>query len=52
LEEEVFACMERSKQSYAEVMLMPVKKLENYLRWKVRLEDEKEKALEETLNKK
>lgn len=44
--------MERSKQSYLEVTMMPVKKLDNYLKWKARLEEEKEKMMKEELDKK
>jgi len=51
LDEEIFACMERSGQSYQEVCMMPVKKLENYLRWKIKLEEEKQKMMEEEMKK-
>ena len=39
--------MEMSKQSYLEVMFMPVKKMYDYLKWKTDLEDEKQKIIDE-----
>lgn len=39
--------MEMSKQSYFEATLMPVKRFNDYLRWKVKLEEEKQKTIEE-----
>ena len=49
--ENVFACMELSKQSYQNVMLMPVKKLFDYLKWKTKLEEDKQKRIEEETKK-
>lgn len=43
--------MEMSKQSYSEIMKMPVKKLFNYLKWKTKLEEEKQKRIEEETKK-
>jgi len=37
--------MEMSKQSYSDTMLMPVKRFQDYLKWKTDLEDEKQKML-------
>ena len=37
--------MEMSKQPYGDVMLMPVKRFQDYLKWKTDLEDEKQKML-------
>jgi NurA-like 5'-3' nuclease len=51
LEEEIFACMERSGQSYIDICMMPVKRLENYLRWKAKLEEEKQKLIDEEMKK-
>jgi len=42
--------MEMSKQSYNEIMLMPVKRFSNYMRWKTNLEDEKQKMILEEVN--
>jgi len=39
--------MEMSKQSYPDIMDMPVKRLYNYLKWKTDLEDDKQKLIEE-----
>jgi hypothetical protein len=35
------------KQTYIDIMSMPVKRLYNYLKWKTDLEDEKQKLIEE-----
>jgi hypothetical protein len=43
--------MELSKQSYQNVMLMPVKKLFDYLKWKTKLEEDKQKRIEEETKK-
>ena len=51
LTENIFTCMEMSKQSYVEVMNMPVKRLYDYLEWKVKLEEEKRKMMDEETNK-
>jgi len=39
--------MEWSKQSYEEVVNMPVQRLNDYLNWKHNLEEEKRKLMEE-----
>ena len=43
--------MEIGKQSYTDVMQMPIKRLYNYLKWKSDLEDEKQKLIEEVTKK-
>jgi len=43
--------MEMSKQSYVEVVNMPVKKFYDYLSWKIKLEEEKRKIMEEETGK-
>ena len=50
LNENVFMCMEWAKQSYNDTMKMPVKKMQDYLSWKTKLEEEKQKLLEEQSN--
>ncbi len=49
--ETIFACMELSKQSYLEIIEMPVKRLHDYLKWKDKLEEEKQKIMEEEASK-
>jgi len=39
--------MEMSKQSYIEVIMIPVKRFYNYLKWKSDLENEKQKQINE-----
>ena len=43
--------MEMSKQSYIEIMNMPVIKFYNYLKWKSNLEEEKQKMINEEVEK-
>lgn len=47
LAENVFSCMEFSKQSYIDIMQMPILKFYNYLKWKSSLEEEKAKIMKE-----
>ena len=51
LTENIFSCMEMSKQSYIETVSMPVKKFYDYLSWKIRLEEEKKKIMDEENSK-
>ena len=44
--------MEMSKQPYSDVMLMPVKRFQNYMKWKNDVEDEKEKMILEGVSNK
>jgi len=41
--------MEMSKQSYRDVVDMPIKRFYNYLKWKTDLEDDKKKMIEEQI---
>ena len=43
--------MEMSKQSYVECLSMPYKRFKDYMEWKVKLEDEKQKKINEEMNK-
>jgi len=43
--------MELSRQSYSDVCNMPVKRFQDYLKWKSALEEEKQKKLEEESKK-
>ena len=47
LDDNIFTCMEMSRQSYQDVVMMPVKKMFDYLKWKSSLEDSKRKILQE-----
>lgn len=47
----VFTCMELSKQSYVECMLMPYKRLQDYMNWKTKLEEEKQKNIKEEMGR-
>lgn len=51
LAENIFACMEMSKQSYTDVILMPQKRFQDYLKWKTKLEEEKQKRFDEETKK-
>ena len=43
--------MELSKMSYDDVMAMPVKRMEEYLNWKIKFDQEREKAKADSLEK-
>jgi len=43
--------MEMSRQSYDECLSMPFKRFQDYMVWKARLEDEKQKRINEELGK-
>lgn len=49
-DEDVFAAIELMKQQYDTIMNMPVMKLKNLLRWKDKLEKDKENMIEEIKN--
>jgi hypothetical protein len=52
LEKNIFSCMEMAKQSYPDTVDMPVKRFQNYLKWKSDLEEDKQKALLEEFGRK
>jgi hypothetical protein len=43
--------MELSKQSYPDVTNMPVTRFHNYLKWKIKLDEDKKKMLDEELTR-
>ena len=49
LEENIFLVMEMGKQNYSDVMKLPVSRFENYMLWKTKLEEEKQKLIEEEM---
>jgi len=49
LNESIYACMEMSKQSYIEICMMPFKRFQDYMKWKARFEEEKQKRIEEEI---
>lgn len=51
LARDVYACMEFSKQSYTEAMCMPVQRFHGYMKWKVEVEEEKAKSLQEEMGR-
>jgi len=50
LRDNIYTCMEFSRQSYGEVIAMPIKRFYDYLKWKVDLEDKKRAEMEESTN--
>ncbi len=48
---DIYTCMELSRQSYIEVVQMPVQRFYDYLKWKTDLEEEKQKRIEEETKK-
>ena len=51
LEENIFSLKELMKQGYLDIMLMPVKRFLNEIKWKAELEEEKQKLMQEEENK-
>lgn len=47
LEENIFACMEMSNQSYRDISFMPLQRFYNYLKWKSKLEEDRRNTIEE-----
>ena len=47
LQENIFICIETLNQSYDSIMNMPVKRLNDLLKWKADLEEEKAKMIKE-----
>jgi hypothetical protein len=43
--------MELSGQSYVECIMMPFKRFQDYMTWKVKLEEEKRKKMKEDMGK-
>ncbi len=43
--------MELSKQSYPDTVRMPITRFQSYLKWKIKLEEDKSKSLDEQLAK-
>lgn len=51
LEENIFNCIELTKQGYLETIMMPVNRFYNFLKWKAELEREKQKIINENIAK-
>jgi len=50
MDENLFSCMELTKQQYyPSLMLMPINRFHSFLKWKAKLEEDKQKAMEEEL---
>jgi hypothetical protein len=49
--EEIFACIELNKLGYLDILVMPIKRLRDLLKWKTDLEEEREKLMKEKLRK-
>lgn len=48
---DIYTCMELSRQSFVDVVNMPVKKFYDYMKWKTNLEEEKQKRIDEETKK-
>ena len=51
INETIYACMEMSNQSYIEVCNMPFKRFQDYMSWKVKLQEETNQKIQEEINK-
>ena len=48
---DIYTCMELSKQSFIDVVQMPVQKFYDYMKWKTDLEEEKQRRIDEETKK-
>ena len=51
MNENIFSCMEMTKQSYIDIMSMPIKRFNDFIKWKAKLEEDKQKAMDDELSK-
>jgi len=51
MDENIFSCMELTKQNYESIMVMPIKRFNDFLKWKLKLEEDKENLMKEELAK-
>lgn len=49
LNENIYFCMELSKQSYYDVIKMPLQKFYGYIKWKIKYDEEKNKMIKKKL---
>ncbi len=47
LDENIFSCIEMLNVGYKDIMIMPIRRFENLLKWKAKLEEQKMKLIEE-----
>jgi len=47
LNESIFACMDMLHQQFTSIMMMPVKKFNDLLKWKSDVEEQRAKLIEE-----
>jgi len=47
MNENIFSCIELTKSPYSDIMYMPINRFYDFLKWKAKLEEEKQKQMEE-----
>lgn len=47
MNENIFSCIELTRSPYGDIMLMPINRFYDFLKWKSKLEEEKQKQMEE-----
>lgn len=47
MDKNIFTCMDLTGQTYHDVMFMPIKTFFDYIKWKVQVEEEKHKKIDE-----
>ena len=52
LDDNIFACIEMTKLSYHSIMMMPVKRFFDHMKWKADLEEARMKLIDEQRGKK
>ena len=48
----IYTCMDLTGQSYIDVLYMPVKFFLDFIKWKIQIEDEKQKKINEITKEK
>jgi len=51
INQNIFTCMDMTGQKYIDIMFMPVKTFLDFIKWKVEVEEEKHKQIQEITNK-
>ena len=47
MDENIFSCIELTHSPYSDIMMMPINRFHNFLKWKSKLEEEEQKQMEE-----
>ena len=51
MDQNIFTCMDLTGQKYIDIMYMPIKTFLDFIKWKIEIEEEKQKKIEELTGK-